>query len=429
MKKKQKKKPKVILRSSNYNPVLINETKRDLIWNDDYFKRFELEVNNLLVLFNNQSTDRRLDKDSLEFIELPERIKQLIGGHATSVNSSIQKKLEKIERYITEEKKLKKYQEELLYGNKIPVWHCNSVELDSRFVSIEKTKKCHKFDYWIKITSWHSIGSVKEEGKKRYPATDEIYIPFNLTNHMKQLQRRGYKLNMKSIRLNRNGTFTLYFTQPPVINKNTEEMGVDIGMYSCISTEVVEECTHITGKGLHEILSMLDEVQKKIRLLMKFGGTSADYDKLEREKEKLKRWMRNQVDYAIKHCIPFSELKRIYLEMLNGMKTGSFRGYIHSVWSYKYIQKRIELWAEEYGVNIWRTSPRNTSKDCRCGSCNTYRIGEFKEILVCKDCGFICNANINAAKNIHKKGAHSLLTRKTNKGKNDLQLLTNVDNY
>jgi putative transposase len=58
---------------------------------------------------------------------------------------------------------------------------------------------------------------------------------------------------------------------------------------------------------------------------------------------------------------------------------------IHNFWSVRYVVKRMEEVAEEYGIRVTRVNERGTSSECpRCGS---RRVVRTKRMFKCRECG------------------------------------------
>jgi len=68
-------------------------------------------------------------------------------------------------------------------------------------------------------------------------------------------------------------------------------------------------------------------------------------------------------------------------------------------WAYSYWLNRLQMTSEETNVSFRRVSPYYTSQ--RCNACgHTERSNRNGESFLCRDCGHIDDADINAAKNI-----------------------------
>jgi putative transposase len=74
----------------------------------------------------------------------------------------------------------------------------------------------------------------------------------------------------------------------------------------------------------------------------------------------------------------------------------------HSSWAFWQLRFFLQYKAALAGVPLYTVDPRNTSRTCSmCGHCEKANRKSQAE-FVCKRCGFRCNADINAAKNISR---------------------------
>ncbi|MHC1635711.1 MAG: RNA-guided endonuclease InsQ/TnpB family protein, partial [Candidatus Methanospirareceae archaeon] len=80
---------------------------------------------------------------------------------------------------------------------------------------------------------------------------------------------------------------------------------------------------------------------------------------------------------------------------------------VNSMPSHK-LKEYIRYKAYERGIAMIEVSEFNTSKQCsKCGSMNTERPSQG--VLICKDCGYQINADVNGAKNILKRAMGYML--------------------
>jgi transposase len=80
---------------------------------------------------------------------------------------------------------------------------------------------------------------------------------------------------------------------------------------------------------------------------------------------------------------------------------------MHS-WSFAQFHAFVSYKAEAYGIAVVKVDPRKTSQTCsRCGHVarNNRR---SQRLFLCRECGYCCNADYNAAKNIRDKHIASL---------------------
>jgi putative transposase len=75
----------------------------------------------------------------------------------------------------------------------------------------------------------------------------------------------------------------------------------------------------------------------------------------------------------------------------------------HHAWSFEQFQRFVAYKAEERGVRVVTVDPRHTSQTCsRCGF-QHHSNRRSQSLFLCCACGFECNADLNAARNIRTK--------------------------
>jgi putative transposase len=97
-------------------------------------------------------------------------------------------------------------------------------------------------------------------------------------------------------------------------------------------------------------------------------------------------------------------LRGIALEDLSGIRqrvtVRKAQRRVHHTWAFNQLKNFVLYKAAIAGVPVKLVDPRNTSRTCfQCGHCekdNRKSQEEFK----CLACGFVANADLNAAKNI-----------------------------
>lgn len=104
------------------------------------------------------------------------------------------------------------------------------------------------------------------------------------------------------------------------------------------------------------------------------------------------KYSRYIVDLALKHGCGV-----IQMEDLTGINKNSL---FLKDWTYYDLQKKIEYKAQEYGIEVRYVRPTYTSQRCSmCGYIDKDN-RESQSEFVCKHCGYIENADINASQNI-----------------------------
>lgn len=95
----------------------------------------------------------------------------------------------------------------------------------------------------------------------------------------------------------------------------------------------------------------------------------------------------------------------IQMENLNGI--GKKRKALRD-WTYNDLQQKIKYKAEEKGIEVIIINPKFTSQRChKCGYINKENRNNQK--FDCTTCGYICNADINAARNIAMRNIEKII--------------------
>lgn len=370
-----------IRRISNYNPVLTNKGKHSKLTAP--FELYKTELQRLVdQLLYNPVTSKFAGKDITSQITLPERLSQVLAKQAIGMAKSIQNKVKLAENAGNKQK----YQQEIIdaYNSgqmKIDITKVN-IELDSRFVDIQPAKDTAICDYWVKITSFPK-GS--------------FLIPLKLTNHMKDLIRRGFELKTNSIRVNASGTLGFYFIKQFLITPKTTPklLGIDIGRNKAIVSSCGnKETTHLTGKKINQLLGI---VQRK--------------DQTSKNSRQTRTNIKQQINYSLKNDIDWENTDILVIENLTDMKRYTKWGKKSHFWRVAYIQTKIQELCEENNVWLTRVNPAYTSIDCSgCG----HRKADNRngEKFACGSCGLEIDADLNAAINIHTRGANSPSVKK-----------------
>jgi len=415
---------KEIIRISTYNPKLANKNKIDTY---ECMNKFLLPYLNKAVKILNEEikkTNKKpkvfSDKCFTDQLNLPSKLSQVIFKAASSNLRSIYEKKEKA-KWCSKKinVKLKKYQKELLNKtNIIPIIKTYNIELDSRFILITKsnTDFC---DYWIKFRGFE----IPSKNKTR-----TYFIPLKLTNHMKKLIQKGFKLKTKCLRINNNGDLGLYFKKEINTSSNKRELkgvGVDIGMNDCIATSDKKlETTHIAGLKIIDILNKLNSVKKRRKL-----SKSPNRNWKNKSGKKGREFLKNQINYSIRHDIDWTTLDFVCIEDIKNIKK---RGFNKKNWRASYILQRIQDIADEKNVFVQKVNPAYTSQVCsnhqktlwidkNCvtkSDITSHR--KHQDLFICNACGFEDHAGFNASKNIflkataliHNKGVNSPLGSK-----------------
>jgi len=246
---------------------------------------------------------------------------------------------------------------------KKPIVHNASLELDERFVRIERGH--NSFDLWIKLSIL--------DGRP-------IYIPTRKHRMFNKYVNEGWKLlNSCRLRKTDKGLFLDVFFEKDAepVKEEGDIVGLDLGFRKLATLSDGQ----MVGKELKsEIMKFYK--RKHSHLIIK--------ELINRELKK----------------IDFSKIRILVVERLKDVKKNKRGVFTHhanrllSHWAYRHALSRLAMLCEENRVQIAEVEPRGTSKACaRCGSRGIRRDERF----VCKRCGWKVDADYNAALNIRDR--------------------------
>ena len=243
-------------------------------------------------------------------------------------------------------------------------------ELDSRFVSVSFGKG-GTFDGWLTLSSLAKRGS---------GMTSVIHLPFRKTVHFNRMLERGKIKPGARISADK----ATFMFDIPVAKPRTEGkvIGLDMGAVKVFSLgDGQQSQDDIHGWNL-------DRIQK--RMSRKTKGSKA-FGKVQRHRKNHIGWCLNQVD--------FSGVKRLNIERIRDLRRGRKCSRYLSHWTYTDIVEKLGRLSRESGVLIREVNPTYTSQ--RCSECGwTRKANRNGRLFVCTQCGFSCDADLNASVNI-----------------------------
>lgn len=166
-------------------------------------------------------------------------------------------------------------------------------------------------------------------------------------------------------------------------NENGVILGADQGLKKVLT---FSDGTHsgLVDNHNHTLESIVSKVARKRK------GSKA----LQRAKSHQK----NFVNWSIKQ-IDFSKIKEIRLEEVININKGRRTSRKMSHWQNTLIRDKVQLECEKNGVRF--TLQSSTYRSQRCFACGNVRKANRKgEEYLCKNCGYACDADVNAAKNL-----------------------------
>ena len=78
-------------------------------------------------------------------------------------------------------------------------------------------------------------------------------------------------------------------------------------------------------------------------------------------------------------------------------------------WTFYDLQQKIRYKAEDKGIEVITIKPSYTSQRCHKCGCIDKSSRHTQEKFKCTTCGYECNADVNAARNIAIKGIEKII--------------------
>jgi len=284
---------------------------------------------------------------------LSARLQQCLGKQALEIVRS-------------QRKKKKRYKSE---------FKSDTINLDARFIDVQYDN--NSYDIWFKLNSIGKKISLKLPGRKHKHKHYHKYDAW-CTKKMYRLRKTNGKYFIDMI----------FEKEAPELKSQGDSIGIDIGYKKLIATSE----------------------SKKIDT-----GLEGVYNKISRKKQGSKSFKRslterdNKIGQSI-NLLPFERVQKIVVEDLKGVKHRSkgkiFKKFNNKLqrWSYTKVLDKLSLRCEERGIFFMRVSPAYTSqKCCSCGF--VHKDNRVSESFLCMNCGYVSDADYNAARNILALGS------------------------
>jgi IS605 OrfB family transposase len=182
-----------------------------------------------------------------------------------------------------------------------------------------------------------------------------------------------------------------------------DHLGVDLGI---AQVAVDSDGNTYTGKPVEDVRRKHNLQRKRLQR----RNTRGAKKKLKRVAGKEARFRRHQNHVISRRIVATAKRtgRGIALEELRGLRErvrargGEARNRL-SGWSFHQLRSFITYKALREGVSVVVVNPRNTSRTCsQCGHCCKGN-RQTQESFRCLHCGFSCNADLNAARNIRSR--------------------------
>ena len=209
------------------------------------------------------------------------------------------------------------------------------------------------------------------------------------------------KLNAAKLGVTRSGKAyinLIYRVPQPTQAPSGETLGVDRGLYKIA----------VTSRGGEYTSNRVRAVRRKYqhnRATLQQKGTRSAKRRLKAMSGREKRFMSDVNHCVSKHLVHTPNIGRIALENLTGIRRNrcnkTTRKWLGQ-WAFHQLEHYIIYKAHQQGIEVVLVDPAYTSQ--RCSACGyTDRNNRRKGTFACRECGFIANADVNAAINIRNK--------------------------
>lgn len=249
-------------------------------------------------------------------------------------------------------------------------------ELDSRFVKI-KLNEDGFFDGWI---SFSCLGTIPNQDKNLEGTKILLDIPFKKHKHFNKMLSKG---QIKSgVRLGSN-SITMMFDLPDVEKKKDgKTLGIDIGQnttLSCSNGQMIGIDSH--GHDFKTICNKLSRCKKG----------SLGFKRAEAHRDNYLNWSIKQLN--------LDGVNVVNRENIKYLRRGRTSSRSLSHWTYGEFFGKLDQKLNDAGVQVVKLNPTYTSQ--RCSSCGWVQKGNRKKKkFVCSHCGFACDSDQNASRNI-----------------------------
>jgi IS605 OrfB family transposase len=177
-----------------------------------------------------------------------------------------------------------------------------------------------------------------------------------------------------------------------------EVLGIDLGLKEFA---VLNDGQFISSNEINRVKRKYAHNRKELQS----KGTRSAKRKLKMLSGRERRFMKNYNHLLAKKItsLPYGAFALEDLKGIRIRKKGKVFNRKISSWAYFQFRRILEYKAQNQGKQVILVNPKYTSQECSfCGhTCKENRKGIFFQ---CKECGFQCHADLNASKNISRRG-------------------------
>ena len=307
-----------------------------------------------------------LPKEYLKDIPFGGVIQQIIGSHASGQARAIINKIKKAKS----NKNPKKYQVEMMNKTDFNIKDMDiNLNIDSRCIILHQSIN-NPYQYYAEIKF-----PVKDIGRKKF------FIPITKTKQMASMEDKGFIL-AKTIRFNSDGTLTFVYKKSIEQKTGKTSQAIDIGR-----NKVITRSDGHTSPSLKPLLNKIDRKKRNSKAY-------------KRAKTEIKQF----INKVIKTNIDWDNIDTLYHEKLKDMKRYNKWGNKSHHWNIGHILQKLSSCAEENGVHLKPVYAAYSSQTCSdCGHVD--KGNRNNEDFLCLSCGYMADADVNAAIVISQRGA------------------------
>lgn len=206
----------------------------------------------------------------------------------------------------------------------------------------------------------------------------KIRIPIKPTKVDNKWNNKGKRLNGVLLCNNR---IDFCYEMEAEYKEEGIKLGADQGQLTCLSLSD-EQVTKINKDGydLNIILNILKRKKKG----------SKGFKRVQEHRKNYINWSINQLN--------LEGVKEIGLEKIKGIRKGEICSRKRSHWTYTLIKEKVVRFAQENKVCV--NEQKSFYRSQRCSCCGLVRKSNRQgKVYVCSGCGYVGDADINAAKN------------------------------
>lgn len=279
-------------------------------------------------------------------------------------------------------------------NNKPSFKNCN-LALDQKEAIITENNGNSFFGYWIKLSTLES----------RKP----IYLPIKTNNYYENIQ--GERKNFIQINKDEKNNLTICFIKE-IEKKEYTPITPKISLDRGLKFPFITNNGDFLGRKFYNKLKKIDNKIQKLTSNRQRQGLKVSCSKYKRLINKLRHFIKNEINRIINKLIFLYKPKEIALEKLDfrnqnmSRRTNRLITFIGN----KMAKEKFNNINEEYGIIITYVNPAYTSQTCsNCGYVDK-KNRKTQESFCCLKCGKKLNADVNGARNVFIRSSDEEIT-------------------